>query len=208
MNWLPPLAPVADPFRPPGEANKWGAAAVGGQLVASPPSRAIVRLVVGLTGFAIVVALAFWANSRSPLATAGSRSDASNVAVGDCLSSTSQGIVGRVDCRSGAADFAVVGLSPASSDASDCSASPSDVVVVATGPTVLCLDYIATVGQCLFAGDQSTEVGRVDCTSADPGVFRVLAILPNSINPAACPARTSQTLVHRYNSQVVCLGAN
>lgn len=190
------------------DPNKWGFATAGESNAAPPPSRAAVRLLVGLFAFAIVVGLGFWANSHRPLTDAGAGPDAAKIAVGDCLSSTAQRIVGQVGCTSASADFAVVGISPQSSDASDCSASPSDVVVVATGPTVLCLDYVAAVGQCLFAGHQSTEVGKVDCSSADPGVVRVLAILRNSINPAACPPDTSQSLVHRYNSQVVCLGAN
>jgi hypothetical protein len=189
--------------------NKWGLAAAGGQSIGSPlPSRAVVRVLVGLIAFAIVVALALWANSNRPLTAAGSGTDASKITVGQCLSATSQRIVGQVDCSSAAADFAVVGVSPKSSAASDCSASPSDVVVVASGPTVLCLDYVAAVGQCLFAGDQTTGVGKVDCSTADPGVLRVLAVLPNSINPAACPAGTRQSLVHRYNSQVICLGSH
>lgn len=207
--WLSSGIAASETHRPFRDPNKWGHAAAGVHPgSAAAPSRAAVRVVVGLIAFAIVIALAFWANSNSPLTVSGSGADASKLSVGQCLSSTGPRIVGQVDCTSAAADFAVVGISPKSSDASDCSASPSDVAVIAAGPTVLCLDYVAAVGQCLYAGKQTTEVGKADCGSADPGVLRVLAVLQNSINPSACPAHTRQTLVHRYNSQVICLGTN
>ncbi len=160
------------------------------------------RIGVGLVALLLVVGLALWAKTSHPRGNA----TAAQIPVGDCLSSVGQRISGRVSCQSADADFAVVGNYPDTSDASACSASPSDVAVVAGGPRVLCLDYVAVVGDCLFAGATATQVGKIDCSSTLPGVYRVKAVLQNSINPADCPDATTQTLVHRHNSQVICLG--
>ncbi len=132
--------------------------------------------------------------------------DATKVAVADCLSSTGQRIGTVVACDSDAADFAVVGRYGDSADASDCSATPSDVAVIMSGPTVLCLDYVAVVGDCIFAGAHAAGVGKVSCDSTSPGVYRVDKVLRNSIDPGGCPSGTTQTLVHLHNSEVICLG--
>ena len=200
--------PAAE-VRPSGPGAPWATAAPVFGLGPQPPERRPVNktlLTAGIVvaAFAIVVALALWINNAHPLGGGG----AGQVAVGDCLSSSGQRISGVVSCTSSEADFSVVGRYAGSSDATDCSATPSDVVVVGTGPTVLCLDYVATIGQCLFAGEDSTNVGKVSCDSTDTGVLRVTAILRNTIDPSACPTGTSQTLVHRYNSQVLCLATN
>ena len=161
----------------------------------------ITKLAGGVVVLLLVVGLAIWANAHNPL-----RSSTSQIAVADCLSSTGQRIGGVVDCAKSAADFKVVGRYPESSDPSDCSATPSDVAVIVSGPTVLCLDYVATVGDCIFAGSLATQVGKVDCDSGLPGVYRVDEVLRNSINPGDCPRGTTQTLVHLHNSEVICLG--
>ena len=80
------------------------------------------------------------------------------------------------------------------------------MAVIVSGPTVLCLDYVAAVGDCIFAGTQATQVGKVDCDSSLPGVYRVQHVLRNSIDPGNCPAGTTQTLVHLHDSEVICLG--
>jgi len=127
-------------------------------------------------------------------------------ALAQCLSSLGQRIGAVVPCDGPNADFTVVGRYPNSSDASNCGATPSDVAVIISGPTVLCLDYVALVGDCIFAGAEATHVGKINCNSRLPGVYRVAQVLQNSIDPADCPAGTTQTLVHLHNSQVICLG--
>lgn len=164
-------------------------------------SGALIGRVAAVLITALAVGFGLWGNAHQPL-----RAASAGVAVGDCLSATANRVSGRVDCGP-AADFTVVGRYAGTSDASQCTASPSDVAVVASGPTVLCLDYLATVGQCLFAGDRATRVGRVDCASTLPGVLRVTAVVRNSIDPHRCPGATLQSLIHRYNSEVLCLVA-
>ena len=159
------------------------------------------KIVGGLVALALVVGLAVWANANNPL-----KRGSSQIAVSDCLASTGQRIGAVVACNNTTADFLVVGRYGDSSDPSDCSASPSDVAVILAGPTVLCLDYVATVGDCIFAGSTATQVGKVDCDSTLPGVYRVDKVLRNSIDPDACPTGTTQTLVHLHNSEVICLG--
>lgn len=200
--------PAAE-VRPSGPGAPWAASAPVFGLGPLPPERRqvnkrILTIGVVIAAFAVVVAIALWVNDSHPLDQAA----ASKVAVGECLSSSGQQISGVVSCTSSDADFSIVGRYAGSSDGTDCSATPSDVVVVGAGPTVLCLDYVAAVGQCLFAGDNSTGVGKVSCGSADAGVLKVTAILRNTIDPSACPSGTIQPLVHRFNSQVLCLAAN
>ncbi len=163
----------------------------------------IAKIVGGLAALALVVGLAVWANANNPL-----QRGSSPIAVSDCLASTGQRIGAVVGCDSSAADFLVVGRDEESSDPTDCSATPSDVAVILAGPTVLCLDYVATVGECIFAGSTATQVGKVDCDSTLPGVYRVDQVLHNSIDPDACPSGTTQTLVHLHNSEVICLARN
>lgn len=161
------------------------------------------RIVGGLAAIGLVIGLAVWANATRPLGAAG---NVSQIVVGDCLGASGQRITGQVRCDNAGATFSVVGRYPDTADASSCSATPSDVAVVAAGPAVLCLDYVAVVGDCLLAGDRATEVGKVACSSELSGVYRVEAVLHNTIDPADCPDSTRQTLVHRFNSEVLCLG--
>jgi hypothetical protein len=170
----------------------------------SRPSKAALAKVIGAAVvLAVVVGSALWSNAHSPLSGVG---NSSQVAVGDCLSSRPARISRQVVCGTPDAGFAVVGRYPGSSDATQCTASPSDVAVVGSGPSVLCLDYVAAVGECLLAGNRATEVGKVSCASGLPGVYRVTAVLGNSIDPAGCPSGTLETLVHRHSSEVLCLG--
>ena len=159
------------------------------------------RIVAGVLALAVLIGLALWGNSVRPLG--GSR--AGQVAVGDCLASTGRQIDGTVSCSDASADFQVVGRYPDTSDAGECSASPADLAVVQLGPTLLCLNYVAVPGDCLLLGRGSGQVGKVDCGSGSTGEYRVRAVLKNSIDAHDCPAGTTQTLVHRYNSEVVCL---
>jgi hypothetical protein len=201
--------PAAE-IRPSGPGAPWGQPSPPVWGLAPPPvpdrapvNRTMLIIGIAVVALGVVVGLGFWVNSATP----NSQGGASSVAVGQCLASSGERISGVVTCTSGSADFSVVGRYASSSDPTDCSATPSDVVVVGSGPTVLCLDYVAAVGECLYAGGDSTQVGKVDCSTTDPGVLRVTQILRNTIDPSGCPSGTSQTLVHRYNSQVLCLAA-
>ncbi|MET3804327.1 hypothetical protein ABIB25_001322 [Nakamurella sp. UYEF19] len=213
---VPPWGPASDRLSHSPRTPPWDPPRAGEQLWQQwsqphEPDRArpwfvrplVLRLVGGLAAVALVIGLAVWAKANGPLSSAG---NVSRIAVGDCLEASGQRITGEVPCGGGAADFSVVGRYPDTSDASNCSATPSDVAVVGSGPAVLCLDYIAVVGDCLLAGDRAAEVGKVDCSSDLTGVYRVEAVLHNTIDPTDCPKTTRQTLVHRFNSEVLCLG--
>lgn len=200
-----PGAPAPETWNglPPSWQNWVQSAPLPGPPRSGPSKAALARIIGAAVVLAVVVGLALWSNGRSPLSGA---SSSSQVAVGDCLSSRSARISRQVACGAPDADFSVVGRYPGSSDASQCTAPPSDVAVVGSGPSVLCLDYVAAVGECLLAGNRATEVGKVTCASGLPGVYRVTAVLRNSIDPAGCPSGTLETLVHRHSSQVLCLG--
>jgi hypothetical protein len=185
--------------------QQWSA----GAAVPSPPRRRALRgparkAAAVLAALCILIGLALWGNAARPLG--GARG--SQVAVGDCLASTGSQIDGAVSCGEAAADFLVVGRYPDTTDAGECSASPADLAVVQLGPTLLCLDYVATTGDCLLLGHQAGQVGKVPCGSGTAGEYRVRAVLKNSINADDCPAGTTQTLVHKYNSEVVCLSSS
>ncbi len=200
----PPVAPgfrYPDPSDLPPAWQQWSAAAGAPE----PPRRRALRgparkIAAAAAALCVLVGLALWGNSARPLG--GARGGA---AVGDCLSSTGRQIDGRVACGDAAADFLVVGRYPDTGDAGECSASPADLAVVQSGPTLLCLNYVAVTGDCLLLGRQAGPVGKVACDSGTIGEYRVRAVLKNSIDADGCPAGTTQSLVHRYNSEVLCL---
>jgi hypothetical protein len=75
---------------------------------------------------------------------------------------------------------------------------------------VLCLNYRAAVGECLYAGS-ATEVGKTACrtpgsSSTPTGLFRVIAVLSGTLDAGKCPAGTLESLVHVASNEVVCLG--
>jgi hypothetical protein len=200
-----PGAPGERPAAPTPGSDPWQNWMLASEAV-DPPRRglsnpAIAKIAGGLLVLLLVLGLAVWTNASNPL-----RRASTQIGVADCLASTGQRIGAVVDCANSTADFQVVGRYADSSDASDCSATPSDVAVIVSGPIVLCLDYMAVVGDCIFAGSQATRVGKVDCASTSPGVYRVEEVLRNSIDPQDCPADTTRTLVHLHDSQVICLG--
>jgi hypothetical protein len=182
-NWMQ-SSPAADPPRT-GRPKSW-----------------MFKVLAAVVVLAVVVGYALWSNAQDPATGFGP----TQAAVGDCLAAQGDQVSGKVVCTDPDADFTVVGRYPGTSDASECSASPSDVAVIAMGPTVLCLDYVAAVGQCLLAGTRATGVGKVACNSTLPGVYRVTAVLRNSITARDCPAGTKDSLVHLHNSEVLCLG--
>jgi hypothetical protein len=162
------------------------------------PARKIAAAVAALC---ILTGLALWGNAARPLGSA----RGGQVGVGECLSATGRQIDGTVSCGDAAADFRVVGRYPDTADPGECSASPADLAVVQLGPTLLCLNYVAVTGDCLLLGHQAGEVGKVSCVPGTAGEYRVRAVLKNSISADDCPTGTTQTLVHQYNSEVVCL---
>ena len=204
-SWSPPGQPSRSTPYPadlPPAWQQWSAAAATPQprrRGLPGPARKVAAAVAVLC---IVIGLALWGNSARPIGSARS----GQVAVGDCLASTGRQIDGQVSCTDASADFRVVGRYPDTSDAAACSATPADLAVVQFGPTLLCLNYVATTGDCLTLGRQTGAVGKVPCGSGTAGEYRVRAVLKNSINADDCPTGTTQTLVHRYNSEVLCLG--
>ena len=90
-----------------------------------------------------------------------------------------------------------------------CSTISTDLVLVTKDDTVLCLNYRAAVGDCLYAGD-SSRIGKAPCRqpgSGTPfGLYRVVAVLPNTVDVRGCPKGTITSLVHTSDRQVLCLG--
>ncbi|HEY5878522.1 MAG TPA: hypothetical protein VIU11_06415, partial [Nakamurella sp.] len=95
-------------------------------------------------------------------------------------------------------------------DDSRCFTASSDVVLVTRENAVLCLNYLARVGDCLYAGS-TDDVGKAPCRTAASGatprgLFRVIAVLTDTVRTSECPPGTLETLVHRDDREVVCLG--
>jgi hypothetical protein len=171
------------------------------------PSRRAVWGWVALAVVAIIlVATALW-SSATPQA-------AQRVvpATGECLSAADGSVV-AVDCASDAADLRVVARYDGAGDRGSCDTVRPDVVMVAGDRSVLCLDYVARAGECLFAGGRAgtgaDSVGKRPCADAYRGtqdLYRVLAVLPGETDDASCPVGTLRALVHRSPTEVVCLG--
>ena len=98
--------------------------------------------------------------------------------------------------------------SPAGQKIGNGVATAADVVLVTRDDAVMCLNYVARVGECLYAGD-TDDIGKAPCREAGTptrGLFRVLAVLAGTVSAADCPAGILHTLVHRADREVVCLG--
>ena len=182
-----------------------GPSAVFGSFDEPPSSR---RAVIGWLTLALVVgvlaALALWSGNST---SAGSADD---LQTGDCLTSSSVGAVRVVGCSTVDAEFVVAARFDDTSDEAACSPLASDLVLATHDPAMLCLNYIASVGDCLFAG-AATEVGKAPCrtpgsSSTPVGLFRVIAVLPGTVQPRDCPTGTLQSLVHVADREVICLG--
>jgi hypothetical protein len=153
---------------------------------------------------AILVAVALWSSNSD------ATSSSSDLQPGDCLSSAGGQSVIPIDCSASAAEFEVTARYPDSTNSARCSAVSSDVVLVTRDDAVLCLNYRAAVGECLYAGS-ATEVGKTACrtpgSSRTPtGLYRVLAVLPDTVDAGNCPTGTLESLVHIAGNEVVCLG--
>ena len=169
------------------------------------PSR---RAVIGWLALAVVVgvlvAVGLWSSRTDPTTTS------ADLRPGDCLASSSGGSVIPVDCSSPDVEFAVASRYDNTTDSAKCSAVQSDLVLVTRDDAVLCLDYRATVGECLYAGT-ADEVGKAPCrtpgTSSTPaGLFRVVAVLDDTVDSRQCPRGTIESLVHFSSREVLCLG--
>src|SRR6478609_8946177 len=153
---------------------------------------------------AVLVGVALWSSNSDSTSSSG------DLQPGDCLSSAGGKSVIPIDCSAADAEFEVTARYPDSTNSARCSAVSSDVVLVTRDDAVLCLDYRATVGECLYAGS-ATEVGKTACrtpgsSSTPTGLFRVIAVLSGTLDAGNCPAGTLESLVHVASNEVVCLG--
>lgn len=182
-----------------------GPSAVFGSFDEERPRR---RAALGWLALAVVIAViaavALWSSNS---ATAGSSTDLN---AGDCLRPATGGAVAVVDCSSPDAEFTVAARFDDTTDEEVCTPVASDLVLATRDPAMLCLNYLASVGDCLYAG-AATDVGKAPCrtpgTSSTPtGLFRVIAVLVDTVDTQDCPTGTLQSLVHLADREVVCLG--
>jgi hypothetical protein len=187
-------------------ARESGPSADFGSFDAEPrkPSRkALLALLAMAVAIAVVVAGSLWSDSGQPV-------DASaDLRPGDCLSSQAGQSVLVVDCSSPDVEFTIAARYDDSRDSTRCTAVSSDLVLVTRDDAVLCLNYLARAGECLFAGG-ANEVGKAPCRTpgsrTPAGLFRVLAVLPSTVDVRGCPAGTISSLVHVTSREVLCLG--
>ena len=169
-----------------------------------PSGRARLGWLMVAVAVAVVVGLALWSNSARPLGGSG------ELGTGDCLSSRGGLSVIPVDCGSTDVEFQVVARYEDTTNSSRCVAVSSDVVLVTRDSAVLCLNYVADVGDCLYAGSSGGEVGKAACGTAGSGsaagLYRVLAVLRDTIDDRDCPRGTVHSLVHPTSAEVLCLG--
>jgi len=201
-----PVAPAVDRTSRDHAANS-GPSAVFGSFDADQPRpsrRAGFGWIALAVVVAILVAVSLWSSNSDSTSSSG------DLQPGDCLSSAGGQSVIPIDCSAADAEFEVTARYPDSTNSARCSAVSSDVVLVTKDRAVLCLNYRAAVGECLYAGS-ATEVGKTACrtpgTSRTPtGLFRVLAVLSGTLDAGKCPTGTLDSLVHISSNEVVCLG--
>jgi hypothetical protein len=210
----PPASPPASsaawpaPFRPgPGpsagdDARTEPHAVLGSFDDGKPRRRAILAVTcLGLVALAVVIAGLL----SSENAGTGSAAD---LGPGDCLASSGGTTVIALDCAAPEAEFVIAARFDHTTDDSRCFAAASDVVLVTRENAVMCLNYLARVGDCLYAGN-TDDIGKAPCRtsgSTPRGLFRVIAVLSDTISTRGCPAGTLETLVHRADREVICLG--
>jgi len=153
---------------------------------------------------AVVVAASLWSTTSPPTDASG------DLRPGDCLSSSAGTAVTPVDCSSPDVEFRIAARYDGSTDSTRCSAVSSDLVLVTRDDAVLCLNYLASVGECLYAG-AARDVGKAPCrtpgTASTPvGLFRVIAVLTGTVDVRDCPIGTVRSLVHPTSKEVLCLG--
>lgn len=171
---------------------------------ARPSRRAIAAWLAVVLVAAVTVAALLWSDQGQPLASS------AGLQPGACLTSSAGQAVSIVDCSAPEADFTVAARFDGSSNSGQCTSVSSDLVLVTRDEAVLCLNYRATVGDCLFAG-RARDIGKAPCrtpgtSSTPPGLFRVIAVLSGTIDAAVCPTGTIESLVHVTGREVLCLG--
>ncbi|MET0965244.1 MAG: hypothetical protein ABWZ02_02540 [Nakamurella sp.] len=167
-----------------------------------PSRKALLAVLVLAVVVAAVTLSSLWADG-------GKSANAADLQPGDCLSSADERSVVVVDCTSPDVEFNLAAKYDGTRDAARCSTISTDLVLVTKDNTVLCLNYRATVGECLYAGDAS-RVGKEPCrepgSSTPFGLYRVVAVLPNTVDVRGCPTGTITSLVHVDDREVLCLG--
>ncbi len=154
---------------------------------------------------ALLVAVLLWTDpGQAPGQTSGA------LAPGSCLTSSAGRAVVVVDCAAGDVEFVVAATFPDSTESARCGAVSSDLTLVTRDRVVLCLNYRAVVGECLYAG-RADSVGKAACrtpgsNSTPTGLFRVIAVLGGTVDPRGCPTGTISSLVHVTTPEVLCLG--
>lgn len=198
----PPPAP-SEPGRSP--SLHWSTApqaVLGSFDDGGPRRRAILAVtVLGLVALAVVVT-ALLSSSGSGFGSA------ADLQPGDCLASSGGTSVIALECDAPEAEFVIAARFDRTTDHSRCLTSAADVVLVTREDVVMCLNYRARVGDCLYAGD-TEDIGKAPCRTAGStprGLFRVIAVLTDTLSTRGCPAGTLDTLVHRSDREVVCLG--
>jgi hypothetical protein len=195
----PGAAGGTDPGTEPGTEPH----AVLGSFDDGKPRRRAILAVTGLGLVALVVVIAGLVSSGT-----GGAGSAADLRQGDCLASSGGTTVIALDCDAPEAEFVIAARFDRTTDDSRCLAAASDVVLVTRENTVMCLNYLARVGDCLYAGN-TDDIGKAPCRtsgSTPRGLFRVIAVLSDTVSPRGCPAGTLETLVHRADREVVCLG--
>jgi hypothetical protein len=168
------------------------------------PSRKSLLAVLVLAIVVAAVALSsLWADGGQ------STDSAADLQPADCLSSADQRSVVVVDCTSPDAEFSLAAKYEGTRDTARCSTISTDLVLVTKDNTVLCMNYRARLGECLYAGDAS-RIGKAPCrqsgSSTPFGLYRVVAVLPNTVDVRGCPTGTITSLVHVIDREVLCLG--
>lgn len=169
----------------------------------SPRRRSVIGVLVLAVLAVVVVGAALW-STGSP-----GTSSSTDLAQGDCLAASGGRTVIGLDCTAPDAEFVIAARFDDTTDDSRCFMASSDVVLVTRENVVLCLNYLARIGDCLYAGN-TDDVGKAPCRtssgSTPRGLFRVIAVLTDTVSARGCPPGTLETLVHRDIPEVVCLG--
>lgn len=194
-----PLGPVGAAASDPSTAPH----AVLGSFDDGKPRRRAILAVTCLGLVALAVVIAGLVSSGS-----GGSGSAADLRQGDCLASSGGTTVIALECDAPAAEFVIAARFDRTTDDRRCAATASDVVLVTRDSSVMCLNYLARVGDCLYAGN-TDDIGKAPCrtTGSTPrGLFRVIAVLGDTVSAQGCPAGTLETLVHRADREVICLG--
>ncbi len=170
-----------------------------------PSRRSVFGWLAVAVAAAVLVAVLLWTDpGQAPGQTSGS------LVPGSCLASSAGRAVVVVDCTAADVEFVVAATFPDSTESARCGAVSSDLTLVTRDRVVLCLNYRAVVGECLYAG-RADSVGKAPCrtpgsSSTPKGLFRVIAVLGGTADARGCPTGTISSLVHVTTPEVLCLG--